>query len=136
MAKKKTEEKEWADDVKEHMASRVVKLAMDIAARGGHMDGKENLIMPMTGQQTLTGFDGKKLKTTLSEEMKARIDYLLDKRQALENVKNSVEDAMDEVERQLKEEDLKSVITLDKHNRKFSIALKTGKTKLEVKAVK
>lgn len=97
---------------------------------------QDRLGMPSSGKQTLTGFDGKPLKTTLSEEMKAVIDYLLDKREALENVKNAVEDAVNEVEAQLTAEGLKSVVALDKHNRKFCISLKPGKTKLEVKAVK
>lgn len=136
MAKKKPEQKEWADDVKERATSRVAKLAADIAARGGHIDGNGNLIMPMTGKQTLTGFNGEKIKSTLSEDMKAVIDCLLDKREALENVKNAVEDAVDEVEEQMNIEGLKSVVALDKHNKKFLISLKPGKTKLEVKSAK
>ena len=100
------------------------------------MDANGNLVMPMTGKQSLSGFDGRTLKTTLSEDMKSHIDYMLDKREALENVKSALEDAMDEVEAQLKAEDLTFVVALDKHNKKFTISLKAGKTKLEVKAVK
>lgn len=114
----------------------IAKVAADIVKMGGHLDSQGRLVMPLGGKQTLTGFDGKPLKTTLSEEMKAHIDYLLDKRETLENVKNAVEDAMDEVEAQLQVEGLKSVVALDKHNRKFCISLKPGKTKLEVKAVR
>ena len=116
--------------------TNVAKLAADIAARGGHINGAGDLVTPMEGRQTMTGFDGQILRATLSPEMKVHIDYLLDKREALENVKNAVENAMADVEQQMKLERLTAVTSLDKHNKKFIISLKPGKTKLEVKEAK
>jgi len=87
-------------------------------------------------QQRMTGFDGKHTKATLSKSMQECVDFLLDKREQLENIKNAVEDAGLKVESEMRAEDITTITALDSHDRPFTITLKIGRTKLEVKAVK
>jgi len=115
---------------------KLAKLAKKITEMGGGIDAQGNLNIPLKGKQVLHGFDGNQLKGTLSPAIQLVVDIMLDKREALENTKNALENAVEKVESEMNAEGVKTVTALDRHNRKFTITLKPGKTKLEVKAVK
>ena len=114
----------------------LVKLAAEITARGGRVDGQGVLHMPLSGGQKMTGFDGKPLKTSTPKTVQEAADYMFDKKSALESTKNAFESAMGKLEAEMAALSLKEAVVRDGHGYPYTVKFKAGKTKLEVKAIK
>lgn len=114
--------------------SRVEKLAADIAARGGHIDGNGSLVIPMKGEQKLTGFDGSELKATTPATIQEAADYYFLKKFEMENRKEALEKATEKLEAEVAASGLKSVVVKDSEGMPFTVRIKQSK-KLEVKKI-
>lgn len=114
----------------------LVELAAKITARGGRVDEQGVLHMPLKGEQKMSGFDGKPLKTSTPKTVQAAADYMFEKKSALESIKNAFESAMGKLEAEMSVLSLKEAVVRDGYGAPYTVKFKEGKTKLEVKAIK
>jgi len=86
--------------------------------------------------QTVTGFDGKPLRATTPEAVQEAADMYFDRKDALESAKDRLETAVLSLEAELAAHKLDMAVVRDSTGLPYTVRLRKGKTRLEVKAVK
>lgn len=91
-------------ETKTQRTARLSKLAEDIAARGGHMEGG-SLVMPLGLQptkQVLRGLDGSQLKATTPAAVQEAADEYFDRKENVEQAKERMSLSLEKIESEMK----------------------------------
>lgn len=86
------------------------------------------------GKMSMEGFDGKPLKATTPEAIQEAADTYFDRKHAAEQAKERLETAVMSLEAEMATHKMVVAVVRDTTGAPYVVRVKTGKTKIEVKA--
>ncbi len=118
--------------------ARLSKLAEDITARGGRMEGG-NLVMPLglgPAKQVLTGLDGQQLRATTPPAVQEAADEYFDRKENVEQAKDRMATALDKIESEMKASDITVCVVRRRVGGESMVCRIKSSSKLEIKKQK
>lgn len=127
-----------AKETPSQRTARLSKLAEDITARGGRMEGG-NLVMPLglgPAKQVLNGLDGQQLRATTPPAVQEAADEYFDRKSDVETAKDRMATALDKIESEMKASDITVCVVQQRVGGESMVCRIKSSSKLEIKKQK